>query len=101
MVPGLPPAGDMRLETEIEIRAWPRHGLRATELEVFAVARLVGRRWVRVGLIVGQAPGSHRGLWHTDTGRIHGWNFRLGTPYARRCVTVLAHTRQDPLPVRC
>ena len=34
------------------------------------------------------------GLWHTDTGTVHGWNYRLCLgKWPRDCLTVLAHTR--------
>lgn len=54
------------------------------------------RRWVRIAGYFGEAPGSHMGLWHTDTGRVHGWNYRIGS--IRRCLTLLAHTRLSEPP---
>ena len=57
-------------------------------------------RWLRLFAVWGEAPGSHMtgrhlAAWHTDTGRVHGWNARAGR-WPGPCLTVLAHTR----PVR-
>ncbi|MCU1614520.1 MAG: hypothetical protein JWO98_2060 [Frankiales bacterium] len=51
------------------------------------------RRWYRLAAYLGEAAGSHTGLWRTSTGPggPHGWNYRVGS--VRRCLTVLAHTR--------
>jgi hypothetical protein len=68
-----------------------RHGV---AIEACLVACIPGHRWVRFGAFLGEAPGSHMGLWHTDTGTVHGWNYRIGD--ITRCVTLLAHTRTDP-----
>jgi hypothetical protein len=50
-------------------------------------------RMFRVYAVVGQAPGSHMGLWKTSlpADGLAGWNYRVGS--IRRCLTVLAHTR--------
>lgn len=56
----------------------------------------VAGRWYRFAICFGSAPGSNMGLWHTDTGTVHGWNYRVGS--LRRCVTLLAHTRKAETP---
>lgn len=53
-------------------------------------------RWLRAGVFYGEAPGSHMGLWRTNTGGsnpVHGWNYRIGS--IARCLTLLAHTRRS------
>lgn len=70
-----------------------RNEKNGTDVEACIVFVIPGR-WVRLGAFLGEAPGSHMGLWHTDTGTVHGWNYRIGS--IGRCVTLLAHTRKDP-----
>lgn len=69
------------------LAAWLRSG------ELINVAITVRGRWIRVALVVGSAPGSHMGLWRTQLGDLHGWNYRIGSLH--RCVTALAHTRKE------
>lgn len=52
------------------------------------------RRWVRLAAYWGEPPGSHIGLWHTDTGTVHGWNLRIGRRYIGPCLTLFVHTRR-------
>lgn len=51
------------------------------------------RRWVRLFACYGPPPGSRIGIWHTDTGTVHGWNLRIGRRYIGPCLTLLTHTR--------
>jgi hypothetical protein len=56
-------------------------------------ARLTVRgRWFHLAAYWGSAPGTHRGAWRTDTGRLKGWNLRVGR--LARCFTVFVHTRR-------
>ena len=53
--------------------------------------------WVRVGLFVGEAPGSHMmgrnfAWWRTRSGSLDGVNVRFGW-WPEPCVTLLVHTR--------
>jgi hypothetical protein len=82
----------MTRHTSIEVkREWFRgpHGL---EFGGGIWIYLPGRMF-RVYAVVGQAPGSHMGLWKTrmPADGLTGWNYRTGS--IRRCLTVLAHTR--------
>jgi hypothetical protein len=61
------------------------------EAEIVLTTR---RRWVRLFATYGEPPGSHIGLWHTNTGTVHGWNLRIGRRYVGPCLTLLAHTRK-------
>jgi hypothetical protein len=56
------------------------------------------RRWLRLFAAYGTPPGSHIGLWRTDTGTVHGWNLRIGRRYVGPCLTLLTHTRPEPRP---
>jgi hypothetical protein len=64
--------------------------------EFDVVAQTPGR-WVRFGVFLGEAPGSHMAgkhatAWQTRLGEFHGWNARFGNwPY--QCLTLLLHTR--------
>jgi len=54
-------------------------------------------RWVRVGLFVGEAPGSHMigknfTAWRTRVDDLRGVNIRFGW-WPKPCVTMLLHTR--------
>ena len=54
------------------------------------------RRWLRFAAYYGQPPGSHIGVWRTDTGWVHGWNLRVGRRIVGPTLTFLAHTRTGP-----
>jgi hypothetical protein len=49
-------------------------------------------RWIRFAIYAGSAPGSHMGFWRTNTDRLRGYNYRIGT--ISRCVTVFVHWRR-------
>jgi hypothetical protein len=51
------------------------------------------RRWVRLAVYWGVPPGSHIGLWRTDTGTVHGWNLRIGWRH-RSTIEGFCHTRK-------
>lgn len=49
-------------------------------------------RWVRFGIYLGSAPGSHMGFWRTRCDSLCGVNYRIGS--LRCCVTILVHWRR-------
>ena len=57
--------------------------------------RMWPQKMLRVGGVVGPAPGSHTGYWRTRAGTVRGHNLRIGSPYAPVCLTLFAHWRRE------
>lgn len=92
--PSAAPRETRRVSSTLEIEtSYANHPGIQRDAEIVFTTR---RRRLRLFAAFGTPPGSHIGLWHTNTGTVHGWNLRVGRRYVGPCLTLLAHTGPPP-----
>jgi hypothetical protein len=65
------------------------------QLEFPSIRVTVFGRWFRLAAFLGSPPGSHMGLWRTDSYGLKGLNYRVELGGYHHCFTVLAHTKKE------